>query len=618
MTFLDTLKPEFSRLDLDFNKAKRWFSNNPFMIDVKLSGLDESISREWYGIFSHNKTAMQIINDCKNSKVTEMLEVSEFFFKRTIFGLLKICYESTGTWVDVVQRDKIYRFAWFHHVIANELDHAFDSWSQGKPGKYVLLSVPPQSGKSTLAAAGLVPMILGNYPSSKGVFGSYNSTYGATVLKKDTMSIVESPAYTKLFGRIFNKNLDHKAKKELAAQGIAMPQDSAQIKGTTKSGRIFAGSLKQLTGNPAQFILVDDPIPNAAVGRNDVEVAKISSEYDASAMSRARDNTLIAVLQTRWNSKDVIGYTIDKINRLKEKGEEFNKEIVNLCFRAFYQPEDDFGYDFRKNLDDMLWADVASSAYINAKYGDKIMFEALYQQNPVPSTNEEERVIKPDWINIEPYESFPKSYDKIIISVDTSYNDKKTSDKAAFGVFGILGNKYYLVDLFYERASFLSGLNALDELIHKYPDYHSVLIELKANGQAYFETLEAKYSGIVGINATESKRARVESISNIIEEGRLILPDTSKGLQTKEQLVSFTGMGKHEKDDLVDIVAMLIRWHDPQFGAAPDYALSDVKVASLPTQNAPKHSPFGVFTSTSAISDVLKRRNSPFSWISKI
>jgi len=839
------MKPEILRLNLDWNKAYSWYTKNPFQVDIKLKEYAPLVSKVWVeDIFGHDKSCKQMLQSLRKYENQESLhkdlkEVTLFFFKQTIFGLLKYCYESTGDWIDPVKQDSIYRFAWFHFVITNELDSAYHSWVRGEAGKYLLTSCPPQHGKaqpldeivykpegetrirdlklgdlidngtggysrviklhdinvrpiykltfldgreveaaddhnwevkinsdttskvvttleaiellasgntihtpnyilpkedydkrlkelekldkltsrlgerylsgntigdtaskkeaiglaesiraiggyakvtttevtsssgevtlryslnlsvtrmngfdskiglqlksisyvgskearcisvdsprnlyatrgyvvthnSSIYAGGLIPMILGNTPTAKGIIGTYNASYGASLLQKDMMATVNTDGYTQLFGKIFNKNMDQIAKRRLATKGKTPPKDTAQQKDTTRGGRVFAGSLKQLTGNPAQFILVDDPIPNAAVARSPSEMKRIVEEYDASAMSRVRNNTLVSLIATRWGDADPTGYTLKKIAKIKETEKGFNREVVNLCFRAFYDTTDGFEYDFRTHQDQMLWEEVASMAYLNAKHSDALMFNSLYQQSPL---SDEIGFIKRQWVNVIPVEAFPKTYKDIIISVDTSYNDKVTSDKAAYGVWGITEEgEYYLLDLFYERCSFLSGVAHLDRFVQKHIDYTAILIEMKTNGQAIYETLNKKYSRIIPVDANESKKARVAAVSPVIQSGKLYLPDTPMGAMVLGQLVEFTGE-KGGKDDLVDITSQVIRWYDEQFKFK--YTADDILSIASNNSNHASTNSLGMFQTNSsgkskigALEDRFKKMNS--------
>jgi predicted phage terminase large subunit-like protein len=313
------------------------------------------------------------------------------------------------------------------------------------------------------------------------------------------------------------------------------------------------------------------------------------------------------VSNTRWRFNDVIGYTERKIQNIVEKEGHYDREVVNLCFRAFYDTTDNFLYDFRQYQDQMLWGEVSSSAYINAKYSDDMTYHSVYQQRPLENLIS---IIKKDWIKMIPEQQIPASFEDIIISVDTSYNDKKTSDKAAYGVFGVTSHgEYYLLDLFYERCGFLEGLDKLDQLVQENIDYTAILIETKANGQAVYETLEKKYSRIIQIDATESKKARLLAVSPIIQSGKLCLPDNRMGQEVLAQLLHFTGEGKHEKDDLVDITTQMIRWHDEQFKYK--FTSSDIistKVTNGRNQNTSSLGIFKPDTSGQSLVSALKNK----------
>lgn len=248
---------------------------------------------------------------------------------------------------------------------------------------------------------------------------------------------------------------------------------------------------------------------------------------------------------------------------LMTEEEQEKDPVTNLVFRAWYDPTDEFEYDFRTKKDELLWEEISGRAYTKAKYADSLTRNSLYQQRPLDDSLS---LINKDWLKrYDPYRVDEIPFDKYVISVDTSYNDKSDSDKCAIGVFGIYDNKYYLVYLFYDVVSFHDTLYKLEEIIHKYPKYFSILIETKANGKAVFEVMSKKYSKVIDICPTESKKARLMAVSPIIESGRLFLPDNKDGDEVEEQIVNFKGIGKHEKDDLVDITTQCLRYYDDLF-----------------------------------------------------
>ena len=451
MKYLDTLRDKFEELELDYYKAMDWFDDHPFAIDVKLAEYDESVAVLWYTkVFSEDISCTQMKINAKKLGNKDILEVLSHYFRRTCIGMLRYCIESQDTWMDTVHKDNVWRITWFHHVIANEIDGAFEEWINGDSGRFILLSIPPQHLKSAFFSGGLVPMIMGNYSHIRGIITSYNDDYAETILSKDAMSIIGTKGYTELFGRRFNKNLSKEDKIKLKELHKSPPKDSSDRKDTTENGSIYAASLGKITGNPAEFLVVDDPIKNAEQAASPTVLQKICDEYDASALSRVRDRTIVCIAQTRWSNNDIIGYTLKKMEEVKKSGGKFGREVVNICLRAFYDSTDDFAYDFRTYDEQPLWPQISSDAYALAKVGSSLKYNAVYQQRPIDNLT---NYVKEEWL--VRFDNPPENFKSIFISVDTSNNDKVTSDKAGIGVWGVTAHQhYYLIDLFFDRCGF--------------------------------------------------------------------------------------------------------------------------------------------------------------------
>lgn len=206
---------------------------------------------------------------------------------------------------------------------------------------------PTHNCKSTLTSGALPALMLGNKPHVRGLISGYNEKFAAQLLQKDFMNVVDTKGYTKLFGKIFNANLSLEDKEALRNNGNKPPIDSKDFKGTLHNGGVFAGGLGQLTGKPAKFMIVDDPIPNAAVARSKVEVAKVVEEFDSSASSRMRGNTFMCITQcvtgdtevsmsdgsSKWLKDLKVGDTIVTHNMETQKPEP--KKVLNWCSQGF-------------------------------------------------------------------------------------------------------------------------------------------------------------------------------------------------------------------------------------------------------------------------------------------
>ena len=578
LTFFHVILPLLEEDNLDVEKAKRWFDANPFTLDVYGEKYDdETINYFYEKIVNLNENSSLVDSRIKSilpkdkELALKLKDLRDFWFKKTVDGMVKYCIESEEVWICQLKGDKVYRLSWFHYIICQVLNMSFYRWLRNESGETLTLSVPPQHLKSTLVSGAIPALMLGNRPNARVIIGGYNETFAKQLLQKDMMNLVDTKGYTKLFGKVFNANLSIQDKQKLRDNGNKLPIDTADFKGTLHNGGVFAGGLGQLTGKPAQFLIIDDPIPSAAVARSATEVAKVVNEFDSSASSRMRDKTFMAIAQTRWCRRDPLGVIIDREEQLQEMGETLG--LKNIVLRAEYDPTDGFDYDFRTFKGEYLWEKISRKAYLNAKLSDTMTYHALYNQNPIDDIL---GLVKKEWINRYAPEDIPKEFAKIIISVDTSYNDTKTSDKCAIGVFGLTKNfECYLLDLVYDRLSFNDTKIRISNLIEKYINYSALIIELKANGQAVLDDIRRSFPRVIPYTPTESKRARVALISPILQGKGLYLPKNNIGDEMYAQLIAFRGEGKKEKDDLVDILTQCLIYCDKYF--RDGLALSSIK-----------------------------------------
>lgn len=272
----------------------------------------------------------------------------------------------------------------------------------------------------------------------------------------------------------------------------------------------------------------------------------------------------LCVSNTRWREDDPVGVLQSKIEELK--GEGIDITLSTLCFRAFYDPTDEFAFDFRSSKDEMLWPEFQEISYAKAKIAkSKMVYNALFQQRPIDFA---ETIFKEKDINrFATIDNI--DFMKMAISVDTNYKDKETSDKCAIGVIGLTKEyRYYLIDLVYDHMTFPDALKEIFKVIQKYPNYTDLLVEAKSNGQAIIDTLKLKLPAVVEIEPCDSKRARAYAVQPVFENGKVYIMDNREGDTAIQQICGFKGLGKREKDDIVDILTQTINYYDEQFKAS--------------------------------------------------
>jgi len=98
------------------------------------------------------------------------------------------------------------------------------------------------------------------------------------------------------------------------------------------------------------------------------------------------------------------------------------------------------------------------------------------------------------------------------MSVDATFKNTAKSDKVAIGVWGKLGNNFYILEEINERMDFLATLQAIRNLKAQYPRIGMIFIEDKANGSAIINVLSKELHGIVPVNPLGGKESRVQAV----------------------------------------------------------------------------------------------------------
>ena len=258
-------------------------------------------------------------------------------------------------------------------------------------------------------------------------------------------------------------------------------------------------------------------------------------------MTRTQAGTKIIIIQTRWHEDDLAGRVIANENFV---------EVVNIPVEA--EENDILG----RNIGDALCPEIGKDnkwlQEFKQRYADgKRAWNALYMGRP---TSAEGNIFKREWWQY--YDKLPEHIQLVGISVDATFKDSDTSDFVAIEVWGKLNNDYYLIDLIKKRMDFPETLKAIRYMADKYPNKHSILVEDKANGSAIISMLKHEIGGIIPITPQESKIARANAITGIVEGGNVYLPRYADF--TGEFVEEFASFPNGVHDDLVDACTQFI------------------------------------------------------------
>ncbi len=416
-----------------------------------------------------------------------------------------------GKWIDTH----------FHKFLANKIQSFVETYT-GNPYDILVLSCPPQHGKSLTVTETFPSWYVGKYPDKRCIIACYNDDFAGKFGRRNKAKIDEVGQF------IFDIKLKKSSDRDM---------EIADHDG----GIITRGIMAGITGNAGDLIIIDDPVKNRMEADSSTYRERLWEEWENSIMTRTQAGTKIVIIQTRWHEDDLAGRVIANENFV---------EVVNIPVEA--EENDILG----RNIGDALCPEIGKDnkwlQEFKQRYADgKRAWNALYMGRP---TSAEGNIFKREWWQY--YNKLPDHIQLVGISVDATFKDSDTSDFVAIEVWGKLNNDYYLIDLIKKRMDFPETLRAIRYMADKYPNKHSILIEDKANGSAIISMLKHEIGGIIAITPTESKIARANAITGIVEAGNVYLPEYADF--TGEFVEEFASFPNGVHDDLVDACTQFI------------------------------------------------------------
>ena len=456
--------------------------------------------------------------------------------------------EDYATYVQYThQFDKDFKMAAFQKFICECVDKLLKNEllnGKGKPYIGIALSQPPQTGKSRCITETLPSYFLGRNPYKNVIEVSYSDTFANKFGRRNLEKINQ---YGK---QLFNITL---SRAKSAAEEF-------EIEGT-RGGMLSAGLSGQITGNPADLVIVDDPYKTMIEADSPSHKALVMDVWTSAIKFRVSATCKFIVVHTRWNEDDLIGYLL-----ANEPDRWFE---INLPMLA----EEDEPFTGRKIGDPLLpeagkdkeWVEEQKESFLKDPLGGGTRaWNAGYQQRP--SSKEGNLIKREYWQRYKLSLDMQKGIglDEMLQSWDCSFKDTSNSDRVAGGVWGRKGANCFLMDVKYERLDIIKTMESISKFAKKYPKALAKLIEDKANGSAVIQMMKTKVPGLIPIQATKSKEERVNAVLPVWESHNVFIPDEIEISPGKwkncewadrviDQCASFKPGKKVQADDLVDM-----------------------------------------------------------------
>ena len=421
---------------------------------------------------------------------------------------------------------------WKETALSRYLARAVQTFLEADTGHaydILLIETPPQHGKSTAVTETLPSWFLGRWPEKRVIVAGYSDEFAERFCRRNREKLQQFGP--DLFGVAMGK-VNRSTEFELAGHRGRM---------------ISRGLLSGITGNPAELLIVDDPIKTRQDADSPVIRDRIWEEWQNSLKSRFAAGAKVIVIMTPWHEDDLAGRLLRQEIHVEQLRLPVEAEANDPLGRA---PGAPLCPELGK---DAAWLRDFKRAYLDDPKGGARAWAALYQCAPrVEGGN---LIRRSWWKRYDPGDA--PAFGTQVISVDAAFKGGENNDFVAITVWGKAGTDYYLLDCLNRRLDFPGTLQAIRAMAKLYPEARAVLIEDKANGPAVIQTLQRELY-CIPVNPRGGKIARVNAVAPAIEAGHVFLPRQSPWVEAfVDQWTAFPAAAH---DDMVDSASQALSY----------------------------------------------------------
>ncbi|WP_404465223.1 phage terminase large subunit [Micrococcus antarcticus] len=398
------------------------------------------------------------------------------------------------------------------------------------PDGRLIISMPPQEGKSVRAAGDFPVFALLHDPDTRIVCASY----GADLAVRN--------------GRAIRRRIT--SNPELGLEVAADNGSVADWAIAGHTGGVFSvGIGGGVTGRPADLLIIDDPIKSRADAESTAYRERVWDWWTDEASARLAPGATVVVIMTRWHEDDLAG-------RLLERNADAGWKFLNIPAQCEDPTEDPLQ---REHGEFMLSARGRTSEQWEARKATAgaRTWAALYQGRPSPADGDVfQREHWRHWARLPDLDRC-----KLYQSWDLAFTGSASSDYVVGQVWAHepATGRHYLLDQVRGRWSFTETIEQMLRLTYTWPAALTKLVESKANGAAAIDTLTQRgIVGIVPVVPREGKVFRAEVVAPVLESHHVILPLPSYAPWVGELIEEAAAFPNAKHDDQVDALTQYL------------------------------------------------------------
>ncbi|EPD28328.1 phage uncharacterized protein (putative large terminase), C-terminal domain-containing protein [Capnocytophaga granulosa] len=246
--------------------------------------------------------------------------------------------------------------------------------------KKLMITMPPQHGKSEGATRRLPAFVLGQDPDKRIAIVSYNAIK-ARKFNRELQRIMDDDRYYELFPQTLLAGQASYQEQGRRSRNYARNSDECEIVGYQGSFKTI-GVGGSLTGEPVDMLIMDDLYKDASSAWSPVIRQNVADWYDTVASTRLHNDSQQLLVFTRWHMEDLAGRLLEQEGVYDPIENPQGWLLVSFPAIQNRPPSEQ---DPRAE-GEPLWPERHSlSKLLEIKGRSPTVFESLYQQNPQPS-----------------------------------------------------------------------------------------------------------------------------------------------------------------------------------------------------------------------------------------
>ena len=246
--------------------------------------------------------------------------------------------------------------------------------------KKLMITMPPQHGKSEGATRRLPAFVLGQDPDKRIAIVSYNAIK-ARKFNRELQRIMDDDRYYELFPQTLLAGQASYQEQGRRSRNYARNSDECEIVGCQGSFKTI-GVGGSLTGEPVDMLIMDDLYKDASSAWSPVIRQNVADWYDTVASTRLHNDSQQLMVFTRWHMEDLAGRLLEQEGVYDPIENPQGWLLVSFPAIQNRPPSEQ---DPRAE-GEPLWPERHSlEKLLEIKGRSPTVFESLYQQNPQPS-----------------------------------------------------------------------------------------------------------------------------------------------------------------------------------------------------------------------------------------